>query len=229
MVEIKLLVEGGNMKPGPTVGQKLGPLGVNVGQVISKVNDATKEFRGLKVPVTLEIDAKTKKIEVSVATPPILELIKKEAGIVKGSGEATKTRVANLAIEQIIKIAKTKQQNMLVNNLKSAVKSVIGSCVSSGILIESKEPKEVLAGLEKGVYDKEINSEKTEVNLEKSTQLKEFIDKIIKQQELKKKAAEKEAEEKKAAEAATAATTPETATEKKVEEVKPEKKAPAKK
>ena len=80
-------------------------------------------------------------------SPPTIELLKKELGIEKASGEAEKIKAANASIEQIISVAKTKHQNMLANNLKSAVKTVVGTCVSSGILIESKEAKEI----EKGV------------------------------------------------------------------------------
>ena len=73
---VKLLVEGGNMKPGPAIAQKLGPLGINMGQVIQKVNQATESFKGLKVPVELNVDTKTKEIEVKVSSPPASELIK---------------------------------------------------------------------------------------------------------------------------------------------------------
>ena len=101
-MQIKLLVEGGEMKPGPVLSQKLGPVGVNMGEVISKVNDATRDFKGMKVPATLEIDPDTKNIEVSVSSPPTSELLKKELGIEKGSGEQKKTQIANASIENII-------------------------------------------------------------------------------------------------------------------------------
>ena len=76
-MQIKLLTEGGDMKPGPTLSQKIGPLGINVNQVLQKVNDATKEFQGMKVPVKVEINPSTKEIEVKVFSPPISELLKK--------------------------------------------------------------------------------------------------------------------------------------------------------
>ena len=79
-MQIKLLVEGGAMKPGPTLSQKLGPAGINVGQVISKVNDATKDFKGLKVPVELDVDSLTKEFEIFVFSPPVSELLKRELG-----------------------------------------------------------------------------------------------------------------------------------------------------
>ena len=150
-MQVKLLVEGGSMKPGPALSQKLGPAGINVNQVIQKVNEATKEFSGMKVPVELNVNTSTKQFEVQIFSPPVSELLKKELGIDKGSGKQKEIKVQNASIEQIIKIAKTKMQNLLCNDLKSAVKTVAGSCVSLGILIENKLPQEI---------EKEINEGK---------------------------------------------------------------------
>ena len=170
MAIIKILVDGGNMKPGPTIGQRLGPLGINIGKVVQEVNSATKEFKGIKVPVELDI-AKDKTFSVKVLSPPTTELLKKELGIEKASGEAKKIKVANASIEQIISVAKTKYQGMLANNFKSAVKSVVGSCVSSGILIENKEAKEIEKEINEGKYEKEINEMKTQTEPEKKKML----------------------------------------------------------
>ena len=76
-MQIKLLVEGGEMQPGPVLSQKLGPAGINIGSVIQKVNDATKAFKGMKVPVEVDIDVATKDIHVLVFSPPVAELLKK--------------------------------------------------------------------------------------------------------------------------------------------------------
>ena len=70
-MQIKLLVDGGSMAPGPALSQKLGPLGINVNQVIQSVNEATKNFKGLKVPVELEVDPSTKTFHVKVFSPPV--------------------------------------------------------------------------------------------------------------------------------------------------------------
>ena len=63
---IRVLSEGGNMKPGPSLSQKLGPAGINVGQVISKFNEATKDFKGMKVPAEMDINVATKEINVTI-------------------------------------------------------------------------------------------------------------------------------------------------------------------
>jgi len=66
------------MKPGPVLSQKLGPLGMNMGDIISKINDATKDMKGLKVPVELDVNPTTKEFDVQVFSPPVSELLKKE-------------------------------------------------------------------------------------------------------------------------------------------------------
>ncbi|GAI08528.1 unnamed protein product, partial [marine sediment metagenome] len=164
---IKLLVDGGDMKPGPALSQKLGPLGMNIGDIISKINNATKDMKGLKVPVEVEVELSTKEFDVKVFSPPVSELLKKELGIEKGSGEQNKIQVANASIEQIILVAKTKLQNLLANDLKAAVKSVVGTCVSLGILIENKPATEVEQEIDQGKYDKQIQEEITETPEEK--------------------------------------------------------------
>lgn len=194
---IKLLVEGGDMKPGPAISQKLGPLGINIGKVIQEINKSTDSFKGLKVPIELNVDPKTKNFTVNVFSPPVSELIKKELGIELGSGSAKKLKVGNLSIEQAISVAKTKFNNMLSKDLKSAVKTVVGSCVSLGILIENKEAKEISKEIEAGKYDKEIKAEKIKTDPEKLQALKEYFEKVKKQQEdiIKKEEAAKAAEE----------------------------------
>ncbi len=204
-MQVKILVEGGNMKPGPALSQKLGPAGININEVIQKVNEATIEFKGLIVPVELDIDTTTKEFDIKVFSPPVSGLLKKEAGIEKGSGEQKKYQVANLSIEQIISIAKAKLPTMLSKDLKAAVKTIVGSCVSLGILIENKPALEVAQELNQGKYDKEIKEEKTELSPEKKEQLdkyfkeiKEVQDKLLKQEKAAKEAEAEASAEKKA-------------------------------
>ena len=221
---IKILAEGGSMAPGPALSQKLGPAGINIGQVISKVNDATKNFKGMKVPVEIDVDMGTKQFEVKVFSPPVSGLLKKELGVEKGSGAQKKIQVANASIEQIILIAKTKLPNLLCNDLKSAVKSVVGTCVSLGILIENKPAVEIEQEIDEGKYDKEIKAEKTETSPEKKANLKEYFEKIKAEQEkiIKQEQAAKEAEAEKT-EAPAAEKKEEAPIEKKKEEKKAKK------
>lgn len=185
------------MKPGPALSQKLGPAGINMGQVISKINEVTQNFKGMKVPVELIINSTTKEFEIQVFSPPVSELIKKELGIEKGSANQENVKVANASIEQIIKVAKTKFQNLLCNDLKSAVKTVVGSCVSLGILIENVPAVKIEEEIDKGTYDKQINEEIIETPEEKKKELNEFFSQIKSDQDKKLKVAQaaKEAEE----------------------------------
>lgn len=217
---IKLLVDGGSMKPGPSLSQKLGPVGIPINLVITKVNEATKSFEGIQVPVELNVDAATREFDVKVFSPPVSGLLKKELKIEKGSGAQKKIKVANASIEQIISLAKTKSQNLLSKDFKSAVKTIVGTCVSLGILIENKPAAEVEKEIDDGKYDKEINAMTSITPEDKKKMLDEYFAKIKKEQDkiLQQEQAAKEAAEAKAAETPAAATA-----------AKPAEKAPAKK
>ena len=200
MTLIKLLVEGGKMSPGPAVAQQLGPMGINMGQVISDVNEATSEFKGVTVPVHLTVDPKTKEFSIKVLSPPTSELIKKELKIEKASGARLKQKVGNFAIEQVVSIAKSKHNSMLSNDFISTVKSVIGTCQALGVLIESKEPKKVLEEISEGSYNEEIGAQKTDVDPEKKKELDDFFAQIVSEQEAVLKVEEAEKAEKASAE-----------------------------
>ena len=151
--KLQVLVEGGKVTPGPPLGPALGPLGVNVVQIISQLNEKTKEFMGMKVPVTLIIDPKTKDCQIIVGTPPTSALIVKELGIEKGSGKS-KTEVAgNLTMKQVIKIAKMKKDSILGKTLKKMAMEVVGTCVSMGVNVESKDPREMQKLINQGFYN----------------------------------------------------------------------------
>jgi len=213
-MQVKLLVDGGAMKPGPALSQKLGPLGIPVNQVIQKINEATKNFEGIQVPVELNIEPSTREFEVVVFSPPVSGLLKKELKIEKGSGTQKKIKVGNASIEQIISLAKTKMPNLLSKNLKSAVKTIVGTCVSLGILVENKPAAEVEKEIDEGKYDKEIDSGKTETPEDKKKKLESYFlevkkeqDRIIAQEKAAKEAAEAQAAATAAPGAATAAAT----------------------
>ena len=203
-MKVKLIVEGGAMKPGPAVAQQLGPMGINLGKVMSDVNTATAGFKGMNVPVEIDVDSKTKSFTIKVFSPSVAELLKKEISVEKGSGSPKAVRVGNLAIEQVISIANTKHSALLAKDLKSAVKLIVGSCVSLGILVESKDPKEIEKEIDAGVYDKEIKSVKTEASAEKKKEMQAFFAVVKDKQEKDKKAAEEAAAAAEAAKAAAA-------------------------
>lgn len=150
--KLEVLVDGGKATPGPPLGPALGPMGVNVIQVVNAINEKTKAFTGMKVPVTLLVDSKTKSFEIKVGTPPTSALILKEIKIEKGSGSAKTTKVGNLTVEQVQKIGEMKKDSMLSKDKKTRFKEVVGTCVSMGITVDGKDPKVVLKEIEKGGY-----------------------------------------------------------------------------
>jgi large subunit ribosomal protein L11 len=150
---VSALVTGGEASAGPPLGPALGPLGINVLQVVNTINDKTKDFSGMKVPVKVEVDSETKKFTVEVGVPPTTALIAKEAGITKGSGTSGKDYVGNISMENIVKIARMKIDVSYAIDLKNSSKEIIGSCISNGVMIENKPAKEIYADIEKGQFD----------------------------------------------------------------------------
>ncbi len=150
---VSALVSGGEASAGPPLGPALGPMGVNVLQVVNMINDKTKDFPGMKVPVKVEVDSESKKFTVEVGIPPTAALVSKEAGITKGSGTAGTNFAGNITMASAVKIAKMKIDSSYAKDLKNAVKEVIGSCVSSGVKVEEKPAKEVFSDISAGKYD----------------------------------------------------------------------------
>jgi len=150
---VEALVAGGQATAGPPLGPALGPLGVNVLAIVNKINEVTKDYAGMKVPVKVTVDIETKEFEVTVGTPTTSALIVSELKIEKGSGSPKAQKVGNLSVEQVVRIAKIKQAELLAMNLQAAVKEVLGSCVSMGVTVEGKDPKEVQKEIDEGKHD----------------------------------------------------------------------------
>lgn len=189
--KLDLMIEGGNAKPDASLAQRIGPLKLNIPDIIKKINDKTASFKGMKIPVKLEVNTITKEVNINVGTPPATELIKKELGLEKGSGTPNKQKIDNVPVESIIKIAKMKMEGMLDRSLKAAVKTIAGSCNSMGLLIEGKTSDEFNKDLESGLFDDILKSEKTEFTKEKKELLKkqlEIVNEKLRKEEEKLKA-----------------------------------------
>lgn len=150
---IEALVSGGQATAGPPLGPALGPLGVNVLAIANKINEITKNYSGMKVPVKIIIDTESKEFEVSVGTPTTSALIVSELGVEKGSGTPKTEKIGNLSMEQVMRIAKVKGTELLAKNPKTAVKEVLGSCLSMGVTVEDKDPREVQREIDEGKHD----------------------------------------------------------------------------
>ena len=153
---VKVMVEGGKATPGPPLGPALGPLGINVAQVIAKINEATSSFAGIKVPVEIIVKKKTKEFRVEIGSPPTSALIKKELGAERGAKTAGTEVVGNLSFAQVVGIAKMKSGTSLAKNIKSAVKEMLGTCVSLGVTVDGKDARKVQQEIEKGEHDEEL-------------------------------------------------------------------------
>ena len=152
--KIEVLVDGGKATPGPPLGPALGPLGVNVVEIVAAVNAKTKAFAGMKIPVKILIDRMTKKFEIEVGTPPASALILKELGMEKGSGSPKATKVGNLTAEKILKISDMKQTSMLGKTKKDRFMEIVGTCVSMGVTVDGKDPRDLREDIDSGKYDK---------------------------------------------------------------------------
>ncbi|HIG96579.1 TPA: 50S ribosomal protein L11 [Candidatus Woesearchaeota archaeon] len=163
---VNVQVEGGKATAAPPLGPALGPLGVNIGQVISEINKKTADFKGMKVPVAVTVDKSDKSFTISIGTPPSSQLIKKEAGIEKGAANPLLDKLADLKIEQIIKISKMKQDSLLGKDNFAKVKEICGTCDSMGILVEGKQARETIKDINNGMYKDKILAGKSELSAE---------------------------------------------------------------
>ena len=154
--KVSSLVTGGAASAGPPLGPALGPLGVNIMEVIGAINEKTKDFEGMKVPVTVIVDGDTKKYEIEIGIPSAAALIMKEAGIQKGSGTSGTEWVGDITMDGIVKVAGTKLDTSYATSLKSVAKCIVGTCLALGIKIEGKTPKEMTVEISEGKWDEKF-------------------------------------------------------------------------
>jgi large subunit ribosomal protein L11 len=152
--QVEALLSGGEATAGPPLGPALGPLGVNVLQIVNRINELTKGYAGMKVPVRVIVDVDTKAFEVEIGTPTTSALIVKELGIEKGSGNPKAEKAGNLTVEQVVKIAKMKVPGSYALSDNSAAKEVLGSCISMGITVDGRDPREIQKEISEGKWDK---------------------------------------------------------------------------
>jgi len=153
--KVELLVDGGKATPGPPIGPALGPLGVNIMAIVKEINEKTKNFVGMKVPVKILLE-KDKTFTVTVGTPPTTALIKAELKIELGSKNPRLEKVGDLKIAQAVKIAKMKGDDVLGKTLRDKVSEVVGSCLSMGVTVEGKDPRDMQREMGQGKWDSQI-------------------------------------------------------------------------
>jgi len=138
---VDVVVEGGKASAAPPLGPALGPLGVNIQEVIDSINDKTRDLGGIKVPVKVIIDPATKKFRLEVGKPPASALILKELGIQHGSATAGKDRVGDLTEDQVKKIARAKfgsDEATYTSQIKGTARSM-GVTIGEGQVSEEEK------------------------------------------------------------------------------------------
>lgn len=169
---IDAMVEGGKASAAPPLGPALGPLGVNIGMVISEINKKTAAFKGMQVPIKVTV-ADDKSFSISVGTPPVSALVKAEAKLEKGSGNPLADKVADIRIEQVIKVTKMKQDSLSGLDTTARCKEVCGTCNSMGVMVEGMSGRDAIKAIDAGRFKDKIAAEKTELTADELKALEE--------------------------------------------------------
>ncbi|MHA2171753.1 MAG: 50S ribosomal protein L11 [Candidatus Kariarchaeaceae archaeon] len=155
---VNLLVEAAEVKPSGAIAPALGPLGLNLGQVVADINKETANFKGMKVPVTINIDMVTKKYTIEVGLPPTSAMILNEIGLPKGSGQTGHEVIGDISFQQILNVANAKRADLLANSLGAAAREVLGTLVTMGITCDGLDPRAVQKKTLDGDYDDAIKN-----------------------------------------------------------------------
>ena len=133
--KVKLQIPAGQANPAPPIGPALAQHGINISEFCQKFNDATKDKAGYKIPVVITI-YEDRSFDFELKQPLASDLIKKAAGIEKGSGEPNRKKVGKLTKEQIREIAKMKLPDLNTNDIEKAMKIIEAQAKGMGIEVE---------------------------------------------------------------------------------------------
>lgn len=133
--KVKIIGTGGQANPAPPYGTALGPTGIDIAGFCSQFNERTKDQMGVKLPIVITI-YEDRTFDFIVKQPPASELIKKAAGVGKGSDNSKKTKVAKLSQAQLEEIAKQKMPDLNANDIEEAKRIIAGTARSMGIEVE---------------------------------------------------------------------------------------------
>ena len=132
---IKLQLPAGKATPAPPVGPALGQAGVNIGEFCKSFNDKTKDSPGMIFPVVIYVN-KNKSFTYEIKTPPAATLIKKEAGLAKGSAEPNREKVGKISRKSVRKIAEIKMKDLNAYDIKAAMRMIEGTARNMGVTVE---------------------------------------------------------------------------------------------
>ena len=156
MAKVKVIraqIEGGKASPAPPLGPALKDAGLNVDEVIAKINEITKPYQGLTVEVKIVVDLDTKNYRIELGLPTTTSLLLKFAGASEPSGDPMHKKVGDIKLEDVIRVAILKKPDLNTKSLKAAVKTILGTARAIGLTVNGKDPKEVVREIEQGVYD----------------------------------------------------------------------------
>ncbi len=132
---VKIQVPGGQATPAPPVGTALGPFGINLGQFVQQFNEKTRDAGGMPIPVVVHVYS-DRSFTMDIKSPPASALLKKAAGIVKGSSVPNREKVGKVTRGQVEEIAKTKIKDLNARDLEHACRIIEGTARSMGIVVE---------------------------------------------------------------------------------------------
>jgi large subunit ribosomal protein L11 len=124
-------------------------------EIINTINEKTKDLEGMKVPVEIHIDS-DKSFTIEVGSPQTSALIKKELGIKKAVGSVKSEVSGSLSFDQVLKIAKSKYDQLIARSKKSAVLEVLGTCRSMGVNVDNKPPQVTIDNIKAGKLDSKL-------------------------------------------------------------------------
>lgn len=146
-------MKGGAASPQPPVGPAIAQLGLSVDEVVSKINEMTRHLKDFEVTLLIHADTETKNYRLEVKSPSTTSLLLKLAGASGPSGDPAHKKVGNLSIDDVVKVALMKKNEMNAKSLKAAVKTLVSSASTIGLTVDGKEGKEVLKLINMGAYD----------------------------------------------------------------------------
>lgn len=152
VIAFTIQITGGSAN-GALVAPRAGPTGINTKDIVDAINEATNDFMGLTVPVTINLYPDTKKFEIIIELPSTSSLLLKEAGAEKGTSAAGTDIIGDISLDQTVKVARMKKDVLMAKTFKGMVKSILGTCLSVGITVEGQNPKEIQKMIDNGDFD----------------------------------------------------------------------------
>jgi large subunit ribosomal protein L11 len=134
-------------------------MGVNIMQIVADINKQTGDYKGTPVPVDVFIDTDTREFKVKVGMLSTFALLTQAAGVSKGSGTPHSAKVGDLSFEQLVSVARKKKAGLYAASIKAAAREVLGTCVSMGVTVDGKSPKEVQELIKSGAYDAQLKED----------------------------------------------------------------------